>query len=439
MRAQYETELLKPPTKLGVNPWSPNSRWMWRWIALGFAVDWAAFAAGSLTYHAAVGSMGSIALIAMLGWAACERLWVRLDSVFLLSILIASFPLLNPSDTLSRGVAGLIKHASLWLVIAIASMLRIPAVTESGIRKWLALPLIVIVIMSVAVHRASDWDGSVRQSGLFLNPNNFALMSFLFPLLIDNRRDPLLVRLGVHGVVFGVLLITGTTGAGAAYALGFALFVIRSATSGGRRPWLAPVLAIGGVLGAGIGFWGAQSWLSESRLVMQAKVVQSQLHDLINGDDIYFGDQAQLTGQGSTSALWRLMHWRDAVRLYNDGTFMQHLFGYGVGSSEPMLGLLPHNEYLRVLLEQGLFGFILVLYVWGRMIRRAPMDVQWVGIAFAIYSFSENNLDNFPVMSMLVICLAAGARQSQPATAGRFEPARTVLTPRMRSHAGYIS
>jgi hypothetical protein len=33
--------------------------------------------------------------------------------------------------------------------------------------------------------------------------------------------------------------------------------------------------------------------------------------------------------------------------------------------------------------------------------------VRYVGLIVAIYSFSENNLDNFPFMALFVLCLSA--------------------------------
>jgi hypothetical protein len=41
------------------------------------------------------------------------------------------------------------------------------------------------------------------------------------------------------------------------------------------------------------------------------------------------------------------------------------------------------------------------------MIRTAPAGVRYIGLIIAIYSFSENNLDNFPFMSLFILCLSA--------------------------------
>jgi hypothetical protein len=60
-----------------------------------------------------------------------------------------------------------------------------------------------------------------------------------------------------------------------------------------------------------------------------------------------------------------------------------------------------------MLFEQGLLGLGLFLFTWSKLIRTADPEVQYVGIIVAIYSFSENNLDNFPFMALFVLCLSA--------------------------------
>jgi hypothetical protein len=93
--------------------------------------------------------------------------------------------------------------------------------------------------------------------------------------------------------------------------------------------------------------------------------------------------------------------------MYVDGTPVQQLFGFGIGSSPVLLGKLPHNEYLRVLFEQGIAGLILFLYAWRVIVRAAPASVRYVALIVAIYSISENNLDNFPFMSLFILFLSA--------------------------------
>jgi hypothetical protein len=70
------------------------------------------------------------------------------------------------------------------------------------------------------------------------------------------------------------------------------------------------------------------------------------------------------------------------------------------------------NDYLRVLFERGVAGMVCFLVAWTLLIRSAAPDVRYCGVILAIYSFSENNLDNFPFMSLFVLCLSANAGEA---------------------------
>jgi hypothetical protein len=152
---------------------------------------------------------------------------------------------------------------------------------------------------------------------------------------------------------------------------------------------------------------GADQLLPETRLTNQLSVMRTDFQKVIQGDDIAYYEQERALGSGSASAIWRLAHWRRTLGVYSDGTILQMVFGFGPGSSTEILGILPHNEYLRILFEHGIAGFALFIFAWYRLIRNAPSGVQYVGLIFAIYSFSENNLDNFPFMSLFILCLSA--------------------------------
>jgi O-antigen ligase len=112
-------------------------------------------------------------------------------------------------------------------------------------------------------------------------------------------------------------------------------------------------------------------------------------------------------GSGSGSALWRIQHWRDIVVAYSKGTTVEQVFGFGPGSSIAVVEILPHNEYLRMLFEEGLVGLALFLFAWYGIVKTAPPGIRYVALAIAIYSFSENNLDNFPFMALFALCLSA--------------------------------
>jgi hypothetical protein len=240
---------------------------------------------------------------------------------------------------------------------------------------------------------------------LFPNPNNLSLIPFLLLFFVDEKRDSLTFRIVIHAIVAGMLVYSGTSGAIIAYAIGLAIHLKDRLSACSRIAAVATLLAAGsiGVLLVANG----ENVLPETRMTTQLSVIPSQLKRALDGDSINFYRQERVLGEGSTSAVWRLAQWRRTIGAYADGTAEQQLLGFGVGSSIMILDTLPHNEYLRILFEQGIAGLALFVFAWRRIILTAPRPVRYLGLIVAIYSFSENNLDNFPFMSLFILLLSA--------------------------------
>jgi O-antigen ligase len=398
---------------------TPDGEVIWRWIALAFSLYWTLFVAGVYAGMQQLNSVGAVVVLALLGWAALERLRVRMDGVVFASLAAALLPLLNMAGgkTLESGDA-VIKHVSLCIVIAASRILRLPPAASSRARSWLAAPVLIVLILCVFVSQGSSWDGGTRHSGLFVNPNTLALIPFLLLFLIERRRDRSVIRIGAHVIVIAVLAFSGTSGALVAYTiglmthLGFAL----------PRVWricACALMVIAGSIGMALIAGGEQTLLPETRLTKQLLVLSTEAQNVFTGGKVNFYDQEQTSGPGSTSGVWRLMQWRLALGVYADGTPAEHILGFGLGSSTTLLGNLPHNEYLRLLLEQGVVGLILFVFVWSRIIMTAPRELRYIGLIFAIYSITENNLDNFPFMSMLALCLSASGTAFRKTIASR--------------------
>jgi O-Antigen ligase len=290
--------------------------------------------------------------------------------------------------------------------MAASRILRLTVACRSKIRWLLALQVLVILLISFTVYRGTSWDGGTRHSGLFVNPNNLALIPFLLLFLIDPLRDKLFVRLGAHAIVVAVLAFSGTSGAVLAYAIGLTVHFRNQIP----RRWrtfvysLIPVTAVAGVAFLAL---NGPSLLPETRMTKQIAVMGVQLQNVLEGGEVAYYQQERVLGPGTASGIWRLAHWRHTVTTYFDGTPLEQLLGFGIGSSPRILGKLPHNEYLRILFEQGLIGFLLFMFAWRRIIQTAPAHVRYIGLIVAIYSFSENNLDNFPFMALFTLCLSA--------------------------------
>lgn len=380
---------------------------VWSWIALAYVCYWALFVAGFYARMPQLTELAAPLVLAVLGWISLDHLWVRLDGVAFASLGVALITALNlAAGRTPHATTDAMKLISLCLVIAMSRILLLPPASASRSRGWLAGPVLFVLALCLFVTPGSSWDSVTRHSGLFINPNTLALIPFLLLLLIDRDRDSAAICIGVHALVVAVLAFTGTSGAVVAYAIGLSIHL----SSALPRVWRVTAYAlfvIAGSLGIGLIASGRLNLLPETRLTKQLLVIDDQARTFASGGKLNFYVLEQSEGAGSTSGLWRMLQWQRVIGLYSSGTPQQLIFGQGAGTSTAKLGKPPHNEYLRLLLEEGAVGLALFVFVWVRMIRSAPHNIRYVGLIFAIYSITENNLDNFPFMSVLSLCLSA--------------------------------
>ncbi|MGB3043332.1 MAG: O-antigen ligase family protein [Xanthobacteraceae bacterium] len=125
-----------------------------------------------------------------------------------------------------------------------------------------------------------------------------------------------------------------------------------------------------------------------------------------------------LTGSTDLSGFFRLIHWTNIWDIYSSGSLGTLLFGYGPGQTPALTyaEMVPHNDYLRILVEYGpinlaiFVGFL--VHIRGAL-KTAPARVLFV--VLCIYFFSENLLDSFT--SMTLFFAYAGRMAAYGATA----------------------
>jgi hypothetical protein len=375
------------------------------------------FVAGAFLDQKQLNYVGAVVILAVLGWATLERLWVRVDAVLVASLALACLPALQfaMGTRAPLSVDYLIKHVSLCLVMALSRLLRLPVASTSKVRWVLVVQILIILVISLTLHRGNQWDGG-RVSGLFANPNNLALIPFLLLFFVDRIRDRRIIQLAAHAVVILVLTLTSTSGAVAAYAIGLAIHLSSSIS----RSWriLACSAALLALLAASAFVaMGNETLLAETRLTKQIFLMRSKFQTVLRGETFSYYEMERELGSGTGSAIWRVEHWRDTLQEFGEGTAVEKIFGFGPGSSVALLGLLPHNEYLRLLFEEGIVGFALFFFAWYRIVATAPARIRYIALIFALYSFSENNLDNFPFMALFTLCLSASVIKNQATAA----------------------
>lgn len=113
-----------------------------------------------------------------------------------------------------------------------------------------------------------------------------------------------------------------------------------------------------------------------------------------------------LTGSTDLSGFFRLIHWTNIWDIYSSGSLGTLIFGYGPGQTPSLTyaEMVPHNDYLRILVEYGLINFAIfvcfLVYVRGAL-KTPPARVLFV--VLCIYFFSENLLDSFTSMTLFFV------------------------------------
>jgi hypothetical protein len=386
---------------------SANGEVLWSRITWAFTVYWILFVAGVFLSHKDLNAVGGVVVLGVLAWVLLERLWVRLDAVVMACLTAAAcLPLLQIMISSPPSPDALFKHISLCMVMAAGRILQLPVTSRSKMRWLLAAQVSAILLISMTIYKGTSWDGGTRHSGLFVNPNNLALIPFLLLFLINPVKDKWPVRVAAHGIVVAVLAFSGTSGAVLAYAIGLGTHFAGMASNRSRS--VVYGISIVSALTAMVFLaMGGERLLPETRLTNQISVIHDQFQNVLEGGNVAYYEQERVLGPGSASGIWRVAHWRRTITTYCEGTPAQQIFGFGIGSSPRILGKLPHNEYLRMLFEQGIIGFLLFVFAWYRIITTAPREVRYIGVIIAIYSFTENLLDNFPFMALFILCLSA--------------------------------
>lgn len=346
-----------------------------------------------------------------------------LNAALLCSLVLPAVALTSGVATWNPGAAGYaVKYAALPFLILLAAPMDLPPLCRSPARVWGGGVLFGVLFLGWFLRDLS----SDRLEGTFVNPNNYALAAMALFCFVDHANDSRRLRFTVHALVAGMILTSGTAGALLGYLCGLCVYLLR--TPAGRRVVaglglivLLAALALvcwGGVVGGDI---GDMRYLGP--LWTKVLIVQEQYADIVAGADVNFWDLGLEYGSTeATSALWRLSHWREALRVYNNSGGLAQLFGQGLGSSGIILGKLPHNDYLRLLLEVGALGLLTYGAAWIILFRRIRPASRWVAVMMAVYAFSENNLDNFLVMSLFTLFMVGEAQPFPPPPAIREYP-----------------
>ncbi|WP_298952498.1 O-antigen ligase family protein [uncultured Methylobacterium sp.] len=306
----------------------------------------------------------------------------RTGARFLLLASAAALPslLLNAPDVSAVDV---LKYLSVFIFFAAGQCHRGPSLSVEGY-AYIVLAAAPILFMGIGASRIYD-----REAVGYLPNANTAVLymsSILFAAsqMLGNRA--IILQLVNAAVMNKIGALAATLGA---VALWIAFPIRKEAIVGGTVVVVVCIAAL--MLGAFDRAIGVFETLSFVFKVDPRAVASMPYKELV-----------QLTGATDLSAFFRLIHWSNILDLYSSGIDTL-LFGYGAGQTPALTfaGLVPHNDYLRILAEYGpasLFVFVCFLVHVRGSLDSGPAKVLF--LVLCIYFFSENLIDNFTSMAL---------------------------------------
>ncbi|MGB2866753.1 MAG: O-antigen ligase family protein [Sedimentisphaerales bacterium] len=341
--------------------------------------------------------------------------------VFCILLLSIFATLYDPTTTVFHN---LIKHIAICILYIFIFSMGLDPIYSTPFRTIFVFVLLFMGIVSFIVPGTSETDDVMRMSGFFVNANNLSLTMMTLLFLINEEKDSRAKKFSIHAILVLFLLLSGTSGAILAYlgTMLFKYFVLLKSSHRYRNKWILVLIGIALVM---LGCMLTTNLFMDvpivNRIVTQLSLVRHELPLAASGYELDYGNLSSMYGTSDCSGIWRISHWRMCIDVIADANIVQLLCGYGIGASSLLLYKVPHNDYLRVMMEQGIIGLILYIVFFLTVFRRIDWRHRYCIVAIALYCFSENNMDNLLFMSIFAFFLASAQSKApiHPATAPR--------------------
>ncbi len=329
------------------------------------------------------------------------------DLVLCILLLAVFTTLCDPTYTVFHN---LLKHAVICILYVLVFSMGLRPIYSTPFRTVFALALLFMGVVSLIVPDVSEVDDVMRMSGFFVNANNLSLTMMTLLFLIDEQKDSRAKKAFFHAVVVLFLILSGTSGAILAYlgAMLFKCFVFAK-PAGKSRSKLIVVLMVIALIVLGC-LLPARLYTDvplARRIVTQLSLVWHEFPAAASGHEMDYGRLSEVYGTSDCSGIWRISHWRACIDVVARADTLQLLCGHGIGASSLLLYKVPHNDYLRVLMEQGILGLTLSIAFFLVVFGRIDPRYRYCIVAFALYCFTENNMDNLLFMSIFALFLAS--------------------------------
>ena len=370
---------------------------------------------GGLTGRHVSNYGAAIFLILLYGYYWTSLFQIKIDALsycILLCLLIPLIPMVHlEQKTILATAQELIKYIALHLVILLGSSLPLTPLGRAS-KGRLAYGAILLFLITGCLWNIAQGQIAMRINGFQPNPNGFALTAMMLLFLTDMDSSQSLRRFFSKVIVIFLILITRTSGALLGLLVGFSYQFWLVKPQRIIRVFMLTVII-------GIVIWSILILPKGTLPVIDTSLekletAQKNLNRAFSGKSIDFYNINESKGSDVTSALWRIYQWNKILIFFMNSSLDKILFGYGIGTTDILFKLKAHNNYIRILFETGIVGFILNMFVWILLYRRMDLKYRSLVIMVSVFCLTENNYDHFPAMSLLAFFMLSTKRQPAP-------------------------
>jgi hypothetical protein len=320
----------------------------------------ASFSSLQARYSTSLSPSSAIAVLFILiavGLVLHRRRQVRAALVVTAWLCLFTFVAIGTHGDASLTFREGVREASIAAVAAIVWNSRGALSVAVAVRvvQFAGIGSALVALYQLATHSGMDIGGHIRSNGTFTHPNGAAMyfaigtVASLWHYLEHGRHR---LDAALTATFAAAAISTFSVG-------GLVCMLVMLLTLGAMRPGPArPKLAAVGLAACALAAFAA-SPVGASRLAGESTTSLSS---------------AQFRGAANTSLAWRFYKWHTLLPLWRQAP----LLGQGLGttvtaeatSENDTAGKVPHNEYVRYLVETGALGLLGIVFAIGLVARR---------------------------------------------------------------------